>query len=106
MRRHGRDPAEMEITASATVMVAPDTAAADRLVETLTEIPPGATAEQVRANFVVGTPDQVVAGLRRRLDAGASHLILGIGAQPFSLWSEDMLALFAREVLPKLRDGR
>ena len=60
----------------------------------------------MRAAFVVGTPDQVAATLRERLDWGVSHLILGIGAQPFSLWSEEMLELFAREVMPKLRAGR
>jgi FMNH2-dependent dimethyl sulfone monooxygenase len=106
MRRHGRDPSELEVTASATVMVAPDAPTAERYVELLTKVPPGGTPEQVRAAFVVGTPDQVTATLRQRLDWGASHLILGIGAQPFSLWSEEMLELFAREVLPALRGGR
>src|SRR5215216_381012 len=77
MRKHGRDRSEMEITASATVMVAPDARTAEGYVETLTKVPPGATAEQVRASFVLGTPDQVAATLRQRLDWGASHLILG-----------------------------
>jgi alkanesulfonate monooxygenase SsuD/methylene tetrahydromethanopterin reductase-like flavin-dependent oxidoreductase (luciferase family) len=106
MRKYGRDPAAIEVTASATVMVAPDARTADGYVETLSAIPPGGTAEQMRASFVVGTPDQVTAALRQRLDWGVSHLILGIGAQPFSLWSEPMLELFAREVLPALRAGR
>ncbi|HEY3111221.1 MAG TPA: LLM class flavin-dependent oxidoreductase [Chloroflexota bacterium] len=106
MRKHGRDPSEMEITASATVVVAPDAPTADRYVEKLTTVPPGGTVEQVRASFAVGTPDQVAATLRQRLDWGASHLILAIGAQPFSLWSDEMLELFACEVMPKLRGGR
>jgi len=103
MRARGRDPKELEITASATVMVARDAAQANEFGQALMRIPPGATAEQVQANFVVGTPDQVIARLRERQAWGAQHLILGIGAQPFSLWSPEMLELFGREVLPNLR---
>src|SRR5262249_25880823 len=106
MRKYGRDPADLEVTASATVMVAPDARTAEQYVQTLAAIPPGGTPEQIRAGFVLGTPDQVAAALRERLAWGASHLILGIGAQPFSLWSEEMLELFGREVLPRLREGR
>ena len=94
----------LEITASATVMVAPDAGdgrALRRDADRGSRL--AGTAEQVRASFVVGTPYQVAATLRGRLDWGASHLILGIGAQPFSLWSEPMLELFAGEVLPEPR---
>jgi alkanesulfonate monooxygenase SsuD/methylene tetrahydromethanopterin reductase-like flavin-dependent oxidoreductase (luciferase family) len=106
MRKHGRDPSQMEITASATVVVAPDKKTADGYVQTLMQIPPGGTEEQIRASFVVGTPDEVAATLRQRVEWGASHLILGIGGQPFSIWSEEMLELFGREVMPRLRGGR
>ena len=51
----------------------------------------------------VGTPDQVAKILRRPLEWGANHLICGIGAQPFSIWSDDMLELFAKEVMPRFR---
>ena len=102
----GRDPDNFEITYSATVMVAKDAAEAERYVDTLAAIPPAMSPDEVRSRFVVGTPDQVVERLKRPLSWGANHLVLAIGAQPFTLWSDDMLELFAREVLPRLKDGR
>ena len=103
MRKHGRDPSEMEITYSATVMVAPDAKTAAAHAERLTTIPPGGTPEQIANSFIVGTPDEVATELRRRAAWGASHFIIGVGAQPFSVWSEEMFELFAREVLPRMR---
>jgi alkanesulfonate monooxygenase SsuD/methylene tetrahydromethanopterin reductase-like flavin-dependent oxidoreductase (luciferase family) len=106
MRKHGRDPAEMEITMSATVMVATSAAQSAEYVEALCKIPPGGTPETIANSFVVGTPDEVAAELARRAGWGASHFIVGIGGQPFSIWSEAMVDLFAHEVLPRLRAGR
>ena len=60
----------------------------------------------MKERFIVGTPDQVVAILSRPLAWGANHLICAIGAQPFTIWSDEMLDLFAKEVIPKLRSGR
>jgi alkanesulfonate monooxygenase len=55
---------------------------------------------------LVGTPDQVADGLLRTRGWGAQHLVLGLGAEPFTLWSEESLELFAREVMPRLQAGR
>jgi alkanesulfonate monooxygenase SsuD/methylene tetrahydromethanopterin reductase-like flavin-dependent oxidoreductase (luciferase family) len=106
VRAQGRDPDQLEITYSATVMVARDADEAERFVDTLAALPPGVPRDQVRDRFVVGTPGQVAAILRRPLDWGANHLICGIGAQPFSIWSDQMVELFAKEVIPHLRSGR
>ena len=104
-RAVGRDPSEIEITYSATVVVLPDAASVDQAVEVIAAKPPAVTPEQVRTGggWVVGTPDQVVARLRQAGERGAQHLVLGLGAEPFTLWSEETLELFAREVLPKLK---
>jgi alkanesulfonate monooxygenase SsuD/methylene tetrahydromethanopterin reductase-like flavin-dependent oxidoreductase (luciferase family) len=106
MRGHGRDPSAMEVTAFANVMVAPNQKTADEYVDRLTKIPPVDTPEQIRSRFIVGTPDEVVAALWQRADWGIDHLIISLGAQPFSLWEDQMLDLFAREVMPLLRNGR
>jgi len=50
-------------------------------------------------DWVIGTPDEVVAGLRAYTDVGVSHCIVGIG-HPFDTSS---LELFQREVAPALR---
>jgi alkanesulfonate monooxygenase SsuD/methylene tetrahydromethanopterin reductase-like flavin-dependent oxidoreductase (luciferase family) len=102
----GRDPDQFEITYSATVMVARDAAETERFVDTLASLPPGVPRDQVRDRFVVGTPDEVAAILRRPLEWGANHLICGIGAQPFSIWSAEMVELFAKEVIPRLRSAQ
>ncbi|TAK24283.1 MAG: LLM class flavin-dependent oxidoreductase [Chloroflexota bacterium] len=103
-RGQGRNPAEIEVTYSATVVVVPDAAQARQAIDVIAAKPPKITPDEVRYRYVVGTPDQVVAGLRRPLEWGARHLVLGLGAEPFTLWSEDSLELFAREVMPRLRD--
>lgn len=103
VRGQGRDPDQFEITYSATVLVGRDAAEADRFVDLLADLPPGIPPGEVRDRFVVGTPDQVAEVLRRPIQWGANHLICSIGAQPFTLWSPEMLELFAKEVLPRVR---
>ena len=102
----GRDPDQFEITYSATVMVAADQAQADQYVDLLASIPPTIAPSEVRERFVVGTPDQVATILRRPIEWGANHLICAIGAQPFTIWSDEMVDLFAKEVMPRVRAGR
>ena len=67
------------------------------------EINGGISAEEVRARYVLGTPDRVIAGLRKLVGWGANHLIVSHGAYASSLWSDETLELFGREVLPQLR---
>ncbi len=102
-RTIGRDPAELEISSFTTVIVSPNTAHAAETVEKLQEINGGISAEEVRARYVLGTPDQVVEGLEKLVGWGVNHLIVSHGAHPSSLWSDDTLDLFARAVLPALR---
>jgi len=99
----GRDPNELEISSFTTAIVSPNEREAAQVVEKLAEINGGISAEEVRKRYVLGTPDQVVAGLRQVVSWGVNHLIISHGAQPSSLWSESTMELFGKEVLPALR---
>ena len=102
-RAVGRDPDEVEVSSFTLAIVSPDDHHAREVAEQLREINGGISADEVRARYVLGTPDQVVAGLRQLVAWGANHLIVSHGAYPSSLWSDETLELFAREVLPALR---
>ena len=104
-RRIGRDPGGLEVSSFTTAIVSPDAAAAAAVVEALQEINGGIAADEVERRYVLGTPDRVVAGLRQQVAWGVTHLIVSHGAHPSSLWSDQTLELFAREVLPALRAG-
>jgi alkanesulfonate monooxygenase SsuD/methylene tetrahydromethanopterin reductase-like flavin-dependent oxidoreductase (luciferase family) len=104
-RAVGRDPGEIEISSFTTAIVSPDERRAAEVVAALREINGGIDEAQVRQRYVLGTPDQVVAGLRRLLEWGVNHLIVSHGAQPSTLWSDETLELFAREVLPAVKAG-
>lgn len=59
----------------------------------------GGDLDSQRANWVIGTPDEVVAQFRRFVDAGVSHFIVHLGA-PFDLTSARLLR---QEVIPTFR---
>jgi alkanesulfonate monooxygenase SsuD/methylene tetrahydromethanopterin reductase-like flavin-dependent oxidoreductase (luciferase family) len=102
----GRDVTEIEISYAPNVLVVPDAAAAREAFDMLAARQPGLPAEEVRTRFVIGTPDEVAARLQQIVGWGATHLICSLGAEMFTLWSDSTLELFAREVLPRLRDGQ
>src|SRR5262245_58597936 len=104
-RAIGRDPDEVEVTFSATVVVLPDADATRRAIEVIAAKPPAIPPAEVRARYAIGTPDEVAEELLRAGAWGAQHLVLGLGAEPFTLWSEESLELFAREVLPRLKEA-
>jgi alkanesulfonate monooxygenase SsuD/methylene tetrahydromethanopterin reductase-like flavin-dependent oxidoreductase (luciferase family) len=99
----GRDPAEIDISYSVNVVVLPSAAATDEVVESLASTPTFRSPEDVRARVAIGTPDEVHARLTQILGWGVDHLICALGAQPFTLWSDSALDLFASDVLPRLR---
>jgi alkanesulfonate monooxygenase SsuD/methylene tetrahydromethanopterin reductase-like flavin-dependent oxidoreductase (luciferase family) len=104
-QRRGRDPGEIEVSSFTTVVVSPDACHAASVVETLREINGGIAADEVARRYVLGTPTEVVAGLRKLVGWGVNHLIVSHGTHPSSLWSDETLELFGREVLPALRAG-
>jgi alkanesulfonate monooxygenase SsuD/methylene tetrahydromethanopterin reductase-like flavin-dependent oxidoreductase (luciferase family) len=98
-----RDPAEIDISYMALVLVLPDAAATRQAVESLAGTPMYRSAEDVRARIVIGTPDEVHDRLSRIIGWGVGHLICSVGAQPYTLWSDSALDLFVSDVLPRLR---
>jgi alkanesulfonate monooxygenase SsuD/methylene tetrahydromethanopterin reductase-like flavin-dependent oxidoreductase (luciferase family) len=105
-RTAGRDPADVEVTYSANTVVLPDAAATQKTVELLAATPTFRSEDDVRTRLVIGTPDEVVARLETILGWGVDHLICSLGAQPFTLWSDETFDLFTHEVLPRLRSVR
>jgi alkanesulfonate monooxygenase SsuD/methylene tetrahydromethanopterin reductase-like flavin-dependent oxidoreductase (luciferase family) len=104
-RQIGRDPDGLEISSFTTAIVSPNEREAAEVVAALRDINGGISEEQVQQRYVLGTPEQVVVGLRRQVDWGVNHLIISHGAQPSTLWSDQTLELFGREVLPALKGG-
>jgi alkanesulfonate monooxygenase SsuD/methylene tetrahydromethanopterin reductase-like flavin-dependent oxidoreductase (luciferase family) len=102
--RHGRNLDDIEISSLANVLVLPDAAETRALIDRI-----GATtgwpSAKVRDRYVIGTPDEVARRLALAVEWGVNHLVCSIGGRPFTLWSDAMLELFAREVLPRLRPG-
>jgi alkanesulfonate monooxygenase SsuD/methylene tetrahydromethanopterin reductase-like flavin-dependent oxidoreductase (luciferase family) len=102
-RAVGRDPAEVDISYMAGTIVLPDAAAARQAVELLASTPNFKSEDDVRTRVAIGTPDEVVERLTRIVGWGVSHLICTLGAQPFTLWSDEVFDLFVADVLPRLR---
>jgi alkanesulfonate monooxygenase SsuD/methylene tetrahydromethanopterin reductase-like flavin-dependent oxidoreductase (luciferase family) len=99
----GRDVSEIEISYAPNVLVLPDAAAAREAFDMVGARQAGLSADEVRTRFVVGTPDEVAASLQRIVSWGATHLICSLGVEMFTLWSDSILELFTREVVPRLR---
>jgi alkanesulfonate monooxygenase SsuD/methylene tetrahydromethanopterin reductase-like flavin-dependent oxidoreductase (luciferase family) len=102
-RQIGRDPNDLEVSCSASVLVLPSAAEADAMLERVAAAVPGWTPQTVRERYAVGTPEQVSDRLAQALEWGATHLICSMGGRPFTLWSDDMLELFVEEVMPRVR---
>jgi alkanesulfonate monooxygenase SsuD/methylene tetrahydromethanopterin reductase-like flavin-dependent oxidoreductase (luciferase family) len=103
-RTIGRDPSELEISSFTTAIVSPDERHAAGVVAALGEINGGQSEESLRRQYVLGTPEQVVAALRQQVRWGVTHFIISHGPQPSTLWSDETLELFGREVLPALKE--
>ena len=101
-QRYGRDVVEIEVSCSVNVLVTPDAAGTRALVDHIAAAT-GWTPEKVRDRYVVGTPDTVAHRLAEASTWGINHLICTLGGRPFTLWSGEMLELFASEVLPRVR---
>ena len=99
----GRDPNDLEVSCSANVLVLPSAAEANAMLERVAAAVPGWTPRTVGERYAVGTPEEVSGRLAQALGWGATHLICSIGGRPFTLWSDDMLELFVREVMPRVR---
>jgi alkanesulfonate monooxygenase SsuD/methylene tetrahydromethanopterin reductase-like flavin-dependent oxidoreductase (luciferase family) len=69
----GRDPASLRYTAAVVVCLGADEAEYARRAAAI-----GRQPDELRQNGVAGTPDDVVAALRRWFDAGAERMYLQV----------------------------
>jgi F420-dependent oxidoreductase-like protein len=89
----GRDAATLRLSAAQTVCCGANDAEVERRAANI-----GRKADELRANGVAGTPDEVVARLQEFAGIGAQSIYL----QVLDLNDMDHLALLAEEVLPRL----
>jgi F420-dependent oxidoreductase-like protein len=89
----GRDPATLRLSAAQTVCCGIDDAEVERRAANI-----GRKADELRANGLAGTPDEVVARLREFAGVGAQSVYL----QVLDLDDLDHITLLAAEVLPRV----
>ena len=92
-RDKGRDPGSLRLSAAQTVCCGANDAEVERRAADI-----GRQADELRANGVAGTPDEVVARLQEFAGVGAESLYL----QVLNLEDLDHLALLSEEVLPRV----
>jgi alkanesulfonate monooxygenase SsuD/methylene tetrahydromethanopterin reductase-like flavin-dependent oxidoreductase (luciferase family) len=91
----GRDFNEIELSLHGDVAVATTHEDAEALASGVAALS-GGDLESQRPNWIIGTPNEVVAQFRRFADIGVSHFIFHLGA-PFDLTSARLLR---KEVIP------
>jgi F420-dependent oxidoreductase-like protein len=94
----GRDPAEIELTSHPSLAIAPTHAAAEEQALAAARSA-DINLDDERDRWLIGTPEEIRAGIQRHIDIGITHWIMAVAA-PFD---RAMLALFAREVIPAFR---
>lgn len=97
-RTIGRDPAEIQVTHNARVLIAGSPSEFEQLAahHAASSNMSAGDYEKSRARYIAGTPDQCVQQLQRYVDHGISYFFL-IFPDPVT---NDDLELFAREVMP------
>ncbi len=89
----GRDPGTLRLSAAQVVCCGANEAEVERRAANI-----GRKAEELRANGLAGTPDEVVAGLQRFAAIGADSVYL----QVLDLNDLEHIDLLAEEVLPRV----
>jgi alkanesulfonate monooxygenase SsuD/methylene tetrahydromethanopterin reductase-like flavin-dependent oxidoreductase (luciferase family) len=89
----GRDPGTLRLSAAQTVCCGANEAEVERRAAGI-----GRKADELRANGVAGTPDEVVARLGEFAGVGAESIYL----QVLDLEDLDHIALLSEEVLPRV----
>jgi probable F420-dependent oxidoreductase len=106
-RRAGREPGEVRRSLGLATLVGRD---ADDLAERWRRLQawaPGGALDQTSladwaASRLVGTPDEILAQLRRWEDLGVEQVVCSFGNVPFSLFEDEQLELVAELILPRL----
>ncbi len=94
----GRDPSEIELTVHPQMAIARTHAEAEAMATAIAR-GHGKNLEDEREGWLLGTPEEVRAQVRRYADIGVTQWMIAMGA-PFDL---DALRLFAEEVAPVFR---
>jgi len=89
----GRDLGTLRLSAAQTVCCGANDAEVERRAASI-----GRTADELRANGVAGTPDEVVARLQEFAEVGAGSVYL----QVLDLEDLGHIALLSEEVLPRV----
>jgi F420-dependent oxidoreductase-like protein len=92
-REKGRNPGTLRLSAAQTVCCGANDAEVERRAADI-----GRKADELRANGVAGTPDEVVARLQEFAGVGAESIYL----QVLNLEDLDHIALLSEEVLPRV----
>ncbi|MFY9588394.1 MAG: LLM class flavin-dependent oxidoreductase [Actinomycetota bacterium] len=105
--RAGRDPSTVTRSIGLYTVVGTDEADARRQWDRMAVEGPidatGMRREELVADALVGDPAHCVARIKEFESLGVGHLVVAFGVVPFSIWDEDQVELFAREVLPAVR---
>ena len=100
-RRIGRDPSQIRRSIAIPMSLTDDAGQAEKSVQTIASRR-GTTVEEARSRMLCGTPEMVALQVRQFVEAGADHIILQIAG----LRQMDSVARFAREVIPRFREGQ
>jgi F420-dependent oxidoreductase-like protein len=94
----GRDPATVRKSLAASLVIDADPSRLQAKLEAVAR-QRNTSAEAIRSRTLVGTPDDIAARLASLAEQGVDHVILSIRAP----YPHDDLALFGREVIPRIR---
>jgi probable F420-dependent oxidoreductase len=105
--RAGRDPATVKTSVGLYTIVGTDDRDAARAWVGMSAHGPidasGMKREEFVGDALVGSAEHCVARIKEFEALGVEHLVVTFGIVPFSIWDEDQVELFAREVLPAVR---
>lgn len=83
----GRNPSEIEVSAGVLTMPLGKDVDPGHAFAQLQQMAPqwrGQTLEQFKARVLIGPPDEILAGLRRLIAAGAQHLLISVAPAPLA----------------------
>jgi probable F420-dependent oxidoreductase len=105
--RASRDPSTVKRSVGLYTVVGTDEADARRRWDRMAVAGPidssGMPREELVRDALVGPADHCIGRIKEFESLGVDHLVVTFGVVPFSIWDEDQVELFAREVFPAVR---
>ena len=103
----GRDPATVKRSVGLYTVVGTDEEDARRQWDRMAVAGPidatGMKREEFIGDALVGGAEHCIGRIKEFEALGVDHLVVAFGVVPFSIWDDDQVELFAREVLPAVR---